>query len=363
MKNKSRIIKYDVARVFAILCVVLCHATEEVYGTNFVGDGWLSIQSRIFMIISFTIGRLGVPIFLFLTGALIFKKKMNTDNDVINFYKKNLVSLVIVNSVWVGIYNIYFWLIGETEFITLEIILKELFLLKQVPLSNMWYIPMIIGMYIGLPFIIKVVKTFSKKTLSLLLWLVFVFLFISPMVNVIFRIFSVDNSYSSLLNLNFLGGFYGLYILLGYYMTNRNKISINKLKLFLISIVCFVITCMFQYFSYTDRSNYIYNVWYNFPFLLVCTICLFLIIISIDYSKLNKKIIKILNFVSKASLSIFFLHIIVQQLLWDYIEFLNVKLPLGVFILFVSSSIISIGISFLLSKNKFISKYVLLIKD
>lgn len=363
MKNKNRILEYDVARVFAILCVVLCHATEEVYSTNFVKEGWLSIQSRIFMIISFTIGRLGVPIFLFLTGALIFKKKINTDKDVTNFYKKNLLPLVIVNSVWVIIYNIYFWLIGESDFITLEIIFKELFLLKQVPLANMWYLPMIIGMYIGLPFVVKIVKVFSKKTLLLLMWLVFISSFVLPMVNVFFRIFNIDNSYSSLLNLNFLGGYYGLYILLGYYMTNKDKIKVNKIKLSLISIVSFTVTCVIQYFSYTDMSNYVYNVWYNFPFLLVCTVCLFLIIISIDYSKLNKTVIKLLNFVSKASLSIFFIHIVIQQLLYGYIRLLCLKLPLNVFILFVSSSIISIGISFILSKNKFISKYVSLIKD
>ena len=38
-----------------------------------------------FRIIFFTVGRLGVPIFLFLTGALTLKKQIDTDEDVLKF--------------------------------------------------------------------------------------------------------------------------------------------------------------------------------------------------------------------------------------------------------------------------------------
>ena len=106
---EKRNIKLDVARTFAILCVILCHSVETLY--NFTPQGWkvLSNQSRIFMFATFTIGRLGVPIFLFLSGALLLKKNIESDVDVINFYKKSWLPLFIVNECWVIIYNIFFF--------------------------------------------------------------------------------------------------------------------------------------------------------------------------------------------------------------------------------------------------------------
>ena len=70
---KERIQKFDIARTFAILCVVLCHSVEAAYSN--VAYKQLSNISQIFRIVFFTLGRLGVPIFLFLTGALILKSK------------------------------------------------------------------------------------------------------------------------------------------------------------------------------------------------------------------------------------------------------------------------------------------------
>lgn len=72
LKTSKRIQSYDMARTFAILCVVLCHSVEFAYSNiNYMN---LSEISQVFRIIFFTVGRLGVPIFLFLTGALTLKK-------------------------------------------------------------------------------------------------------------------------------------------------------------------------------------------------------------------------------------------------------------------------------------------------
>lgn len=135
---EKRNIKLDVARTFAILCVILCHSVETLY--NFTPQGWkvLSNQSRIFMFATFTIGRLGVPIFLFLSGALLLKKNIESDVDVINFYKKSWLPLFIVNECWVIIYNIFFFFTNQLENVTVENIVKELLCIKQVPVAHMW---------------------------------------------------------------------------------------------------------------------------------------------------------------------------------------------------------------------------------
>lgn len=92
-KNNIRIQSFDIARSFAIICVVLCHSIEFAYSNVYYLN--LSENSQIFRIIFFTISRLGVPIFLFLTGALILKKQIESDDDILKFYKNNLLPLFI----------------------------------------------------------------------------------------------------------------------------------------------------------------------------------------------------------------------------------------------------------------------------
>lgn len=188
------------ARTFAILCVVLCHSVEFAYSNiNYMN---LSEISQVFRIIFFTVGRLGVPIFLFLTGALILKKQIDTDEDVLKFYKKNLVPLFITIEIWNVLYNLFNWVItGE---FSIERLLKNIFFLEQVQMSNMWYMPMILGMYIAIPFIAKLVKTFTLKTIKMPMIIVFISCILFPSINIILNIFEMDE-YKMILDLNFLG--------------------------------------------------------------------------------------------------------------------------------------------------------------
>lgn len=96
-EKKQRNIKFDIIRTFAILCVILCHSVEAIF--DFSQQGWdiLNNSSRIFMFVTFTIGRLGVPLFLLLSllsGALLLRKSINDDNDLVNFYKRSLLAML-----------------------------------------------------------------------------------------------------------------------------------------------------------------------------------------------------------------------------------------------------------------------------
>ena len=70
----NRVFWLDVARTIAIIMVVLNHATEHIYKLNINFFEHLSFSSKIFAHMAFTTGRLGVPIFLFLTGYLLLGK-------------------------------------------------------------------------------------------------------------------------------------------------------------------------------------------------------------------------------------------------------------------------------------------------
>ena len=231
---------------------------------------------------------------------------------------------------------------------------------QKVPFMNMLYMPIIIGIYISIPYVSKVVHTFSIKTLKIPIILVFVCIFIMPTLNLILKTFKLDQ-YNCILDISFLGGGYGLYIVGGYLI--REKI-IKKIKtkwLVFTSILFFIISCYIQIFELEHKIEY--NIWYNSPFIFICTFALFELFTRINTDNFNKWIVKIFTYISKISLSIFFVHIIVEMILRKYVKMIKVSNPIKVLILFIVSFCISIIITWILSKISIIRKKVLYIKD
>ena len=109
--NTARIVWLDYARMIAIVCVVITHVTETVYQMNVENLMQYSFHQRIFAISMFTIGRLGVPIFFFLTGYLLLDCKYSSERYK-SFLKKNFCGLLLTTMIWIIIYNIFnalFW--------------------------------------------------------------------------------------------------------------------------------------------------------------------------------------------------------------------------------------------------------------
>ena len=184
------------------------------------------------------------------------------------------------------------------------------------------------------------------------------------MLNVIFDMIGIDYLYiplSTHFKLEYI-----LYIVLGYFLDNKNNNrKKNNILLLIIAIFSYIITYVFQVISYSNisKSLYEYNVWYNFPFLLICAVCIFKLLLNIDKSRINKKIVNLTTFISKTSLSTFFLHIIIQTIIAPYISVLNIEIFLKIIILFLINFKLCLLLNFFLSKIKIISKYVMLIKN
>lgn len=131
------------------MCVVLCHAVETIYcGNNaIVFEG---MKSKAAFAVFHTVGRLGVPVFLMLTGALVLPKRFEDGSDFRRFWLHNLLPLVVTIEVWVVIYNVYLWA-GDGTFRRGDLV-RELLLVQNVPLAHWWYLPMVARLYLVLPF-------------------------------------------------------------------------------------------------------------------------------------------------------------------------------------------------------------------
>ena len=359
LSNKKRIVSLDIARTFAIISVVFCHAIELIYNMNLKGWADLSIKSKIFRTIGFTVGRLGVPIFLFLTGYLLLNRQYDNDEEVKKFYKNNLIPLILVTEIWVIIYNVFISIYNNQSF-DIYVLIKEMLFIEKVPLINMWYMPMIIGIYIAIPYVSKIVHTFNLKTLKFPIIIVFILTFILPTVNIMLKTFKLEQ-YGNVLDISFLGGIYGIYIISGYLIFNGVIKKIKTIWIILMSIMFFIFSCIIQIFEY--NYNIEYNIWYNSPLLYLCTFNLFELFTRINTETMKFKIKKIFTHISKMSLAIYFIHIIVEMILSKYIKEIKIFNPGKVLILFGISFIVSIFILWMLSKIKVIKTKILLIKN
>ena len=154
--------------------------------------------------------------------------------------------------------------------------------------------PMIIGLYIGIPLLAKIVKSFSFKVICPIMLAIFIFEYIEPMLNVFVRIFNFKETFYSDMNIPYMGAAYGLYLLIGYYIYN-NKLRIKKelliCKLFFLIYYNLVLSLCFLHILYSNKTLFFFlhffcllptSLYYNF----------WLICLDFDFKFLNFKSIK-----------------------------------------------------------------------
>ena len=352
MYNK-RILELDIARTLAILCVVLCHSVELIYNMN--ADSWsnMSFYSKIFSKMMFTMGRFGVPLFLFISGYLLLSKNIKTDNDCIKFYKHNLLPLIIKFEVWVILYNIFISLYFKTD-ILISNILKNMLFLENVNIMHIWYMPTIIGLYLAIPFLSLICNKFSIKIIFIPIIIQTIIVFVFSDLNIIFNAFDLDIGISSVLDLSFLGGAYGIYLLLGYITRQKYLRNIPIYLVFLIFLIFYFFATIFQVICY--NRNFTYNIWYNsFP-LLISSVFLFELINRIK--KCPIFIIKIVNIISKFSLAIYFLHAPILLIIIKSGMFSDLLRPISAIVLFLITIIISLIIVYIICKLPIIKNII-----
>lgn len=134
--TKSRKIWLDVVRATAILCVVLCHSVEAFYRPVLLGQLQVSFPLWNIENLLFTVGRMGVPLFLATTGALILPRDYP---DVSAFYKKSLLPLFLTTEIWIFFNYIFCCVIEHQTFNISRLLLEMLFLKILLPFTHVVY--------------------------------------------------------------------------------------------------------------------------------------------------------------------------------------------------------------------------------
>ena len=342
----------DTARALAILLVVLNHAVEYAWPVNAVSFPQMAGAAAFARFSVFTLGRLGIPLFLFLSGALNLRRDIGDDGGVLRFYRRKLLPLLLCCELWIVVYNLFACLRAGTAF-SLKPVLKKMLFLEQSDLQHMWYMAMLLGVYLAAPFLAALVKRFSLRSLCVPLLVVFCASFLLPLVNLT-RAALGGGALATVLDLSFLGAHYGLYFLLGYFL--GEKALLRRAPAWLLAAgaaLSFGLTVGFQLWCW--GRGYAYSVWYSFPGLLACAVCLFALLRRLPRAVPGAET------VSRLSLAVFFLHRPLQLLLFD-------RLPpgqpvLNTLLLWAAGTLLSLGLAALVRRCRPLARILFLIKD
>lgn len=356
-KDKNEIISkriewVDVARSLAVFCVISCHAVEEIYPFDLSSMMVISFQARIVVFGWMFLGRLGVPIFLVLTGYLLLRRNYDLEKTK-KFWIHKCIPLLVTTEVWIFIY----WLLAavRNRFFDFGQLVCELLFLRPADINHLWYLPMILGIYVFIPIIANAINKFPVKILRRILVLPVIYLFLVPYLNYVFYL-NGYRSLSSLVDLSYSGGIYGTYIILGYFLFQRKIFGRSWKWLFTILLVLLWIAAIVnQEIFYQHGVEYKY--WYDSIYVFFMSVIIINLLSQIKTIPLKD----IFLLIAKYSFGIYLIHNIILTLLIQLLP-QTIDRMMKTVILTVLTFLLSFLLVIVISRIKKIRKILFFIK-
>ncbi|MEE1129784.1 MAG: acyltransferase [Methanobrevibacter sp.] len=342
---KTRIQWIDLVRAIAILTVLYVHAADGIFIISSDMIMNYTLSSRIFNFVALFIGRIGVPFFLMITGYLLLDRTYD-DDKTRNFWANNVKNLIIVTVIWTVLYVV------SLQFVTVFYDSVNYSEAGTLFFSHMWYMPMIIGMYLSIPFVTAALKHFDVKTINNATLIFAILAFVVPFVSLLFDMFGVKDvnvQYS----LGFSGGVYGIYIILGYLVKKGYFKKYSSSKLGILAIISFIICVAFQY--YTFLRGYDFFLWYEFPFILIGSFTLFELCSRVKTVKFYSSV----QVLSKYSFAVFLIHNLFRLPLLPFVVLLPFAEPVKVIILWILLVLCSYAAAAIIYRIPWFGKFIL----
>lgn len=353
VKANKRIVSYDIIRIIAVLAVVMIHSSA-----NFVAKYPTASANFILGNILDSISRIGVPLFIMLSGALMLNEAKDIPPKRIFKYVLNIMVLI------------YFW---SFCYAVVSQILYPLFTKEPVSVMKfwncfifveydyLWYLFMLIGLYLITPILRCFVKKSNAKTVLYFIILAAVFSFSVPLCNFIFNgitgTVDILQTYADKFNLGFVGQFTAYY-LLGWYITNIEIKRKHRQLLYGVGFIGLLVTVLGTHLFISD-TNKIYRLFYsNTSINILCysTAVFIFLFYLFQKRKYNNRLEKCITTISKLTFGVYVMHPMVMIVKNMFIDSENafIQIPLN----WIISASISFLIAYIASKIPLLKKLV-----
>lgn len=279
--------------VFAALSVVLLHNNGIVH-RHPTGRTW---YSAIFIE---TLFYCAVPLFLMITGATLIDYKERYSTKV--FFKKRIEKAFIPFLFWSLIGILYTWLKNKSsELISANFIylLSNIFNTKYITIY--WFFPALFAVYLCIPILSEINN--KMKTFKYMIIVGFIFVSVLPFVC---DLLSVEYNYELIPKLVYG---YIIYVILGYYIDNKEIIKKYRIIIYLLGIFGFLSNFIGTAFL-TEQGGDFYPLFrgaFNWPSILQSTA----IFTFFKYASLikDKQINNMISWFARKTFGIYLIHI------------------------------------------------------
>lgn len=367
---KPRRDSLDFIRVLAITLVLIVHTRGYFFSpSNF---------PLTFAILR-VLGTTGVPLFVMLTGYLMVDRPYDDPTYLHRFAQRNLLTLVVAFECW----NLVWFVLGNIPNVSypgggfpvsLGRTIKVALFVGDTG-TALWYLPMTIALYLGLPIVSIAGKRLAKnspdyaKTLFLLL---VIFGTVVPSAKTALGYFGHGDAIHSVLIMNIFGAsvwgdsVWLLYLIIGALIAKERLRLVTTKNLLLFGIVIPIVTSIAIQYLFPDVTL----TSYSFIGTVVPSAALFEFLDrhNADVCKLGQLFPACIRFLSKLSFSVYMLHLFVFG--WLYHAGLVVSIlafPMATvvpaYLLFtLALMFLSAGLGRLLGTLQPVAKWMLLLK-
>ena len=330
--SDNRIVWLDVIRCVAMIMVIGVHCIDPFYISPTMRaipeyTHWAAIYGSLL--------RPSVPLFVMMTGLLLLPVKKQ---PLGKFYKKRIYRVLFPFLIWSVLYSMFPWVTGVlglpkeiigdffcyTQGQESQSLIDSLKDVAMIPFNfshkenHMWYIHLLIGLYLYMPFFSAWIENADRKTKRafLLIWIISLFIpYLKEYVaNCLFErsgyVFGTD-TWNEFGLFYYFAGFNG-YLLLGHYVKKGNDWSLMKTF-----ILCILMFAVGYYITYTGFSTTASNpnatememeLFFTFcsPNVLLMTLATFLLLQKVVIT--NSTVIKVLANMTQCGFGIYMVH-------------------------------------------------------
>lgn len=300
---------YSIATLCAVAILLLCHATQDIYGIGYsdVNNVYpdLTFNMRLAGFTFFAIGRTGFPLILMCAGFRWLSNDFSCAQNVKSFWLNKLLPFFVTWEIWVLIYQLYCAVIKEIPF-RIDTWIKQALFVEGTELEHVWFVPILMLLLATTPFIGILLQRIRPDNLKLILIATWIIVFLFPGLDLFGQVNGGKASYT--ISFDFVC--YLVYFCSGYYLSlyvRRIWKGSREVVLYLVLLVFSVVT----QFIYQD-NNLSYLIWYSYFPISLMTLLEFDIVTRMN---LNSKIYKVLKEIGKCAIGIFLIHRPIQEMI------------------------------------------------
>lgn len=345
----------DYLRVFSSIAIIMLHvAAQNMSYTEVTGTEWNILN------VFNGASRWGVSVFIMMSGALFLSKEI----PVKTLYKKYIPRMAIAYVVWSAFYaivNPIGKMIFEEGYTTSFIEIIGNFITGAV---HLWFLPMIIGLYMCIPFIKQLTK--DDSLIKYFLILSFVFYFIKTQTELISTHLLNGNVATVLQNFNtvfhnfhmdIVSGFFVNFIL-GYYINKKDIIKKHRIAIYILGIIGLILTISLNMLASKNAGESL-EAFYSADTINVLLMSTAVFVFFKYNVKGNERFNKIIVKLSKYSFGVYLVHIFIIQVLTAIgLETTSFHPALSVPFITIITTLVSYLVSLVLNKIPVIKKYI-----